>query len=227
MAGSDDLPTHKNMSSELSNKKIPLLESRSTERFRACGSAIFSRPATFSSPPSALDGRPTPGPISCNENIRGYTKYFDSGTPIPVRRCMACTRSSGWISVPPRNATFFIKANVYSGSNFKFSGIGFISLSAPAPPCCPGTEGGGGAAYPDTVRGLSGSLLARISSTQDCCNLFLALSRLLLMPTSNACLARRVVTTSTSTEPITSDDNELTGMACVITRMRRSPSLLV
>mmetsp|Transcript_16332 Transcript_16332/g.29627 ORF Transcript_16332/g.29627 Transcript_16332/m.29627 type:complete len:329 (+) Transcript_16332:805-1791(+) len=229
IAGSDDLPTHKNISIPLSNKKIPLLAKRSTVRLRTCGSSIRSCPATISSPSeegAALDGRPAPGLISCNENMRGCTKCFVSLTPIPVRRCMACTRSSGWTSVPPRNATFFINANVYNGSIFKLSGMGLFSFSAPPCGCCCECMGGG-AAYPDTVRGLSPSLLARTSSTHACCNLFLALSRLVLRPISNACFASRVVTTSASTEPITSDTKELTGMAWVTTRMRRSPSLLV
>mmetsp|Transcript_6979 Transcript_6979/g.17295 ORF Transcript_6979/g.17295 Transcript_6979/m.17295 type:complete len:209 (-) Transcript_6979:1285-1911(-) len=162
--------------------------------------------------------------------MRGYTKCFDSATPIPARRCMACTRSSGCTSVPPRNATFFINARVYSGRSSRFAGRGLSPLS-PGPPCGPGCPPwppmGGGAAYPLTVRGLSPSLLARTRSTQACCSLFRALSRLVLRPMSSACFARRADAASASTDPMTSDASELTGMACVRTRMRRSPSLLV
>ena len=166
--------------------------------------------------------------MSCTANIRGYTKCFDAGTSIPVRRCMAWTRSSGWTSVPPRKATFLSSPSVYSGSSLRFSGTG---LSSPPPPCWgwPWPPGPciGGAAYPLTVLGLSPSLLARMSSTHDLCSLFLALSRLVLIPTSSASFARRAETASTSTPPMTSLARLDTGTAWVMTRIRRSPWLLV
>jgi len=54
-AGSEDLPTHKYMSTPLSSKKIPLLVSLSTLRLATFGSKILFRPAVLAVPllPSA------------------------------------------------------------------------------------------------------------------------------------------------------------------------------
>jgi hypothetical protein len=58
MDGSEDLPTHKNMSSPLSNKKMPLLASLSMVRSSTFGSSMRFFPATLSSLAPEADGRP-------------------------------------------------------------------------------------------------------------------------------------------------------------------------
>mmetsp|Transcript_15915 Transcript_15915/g.35093 ORF Transcript_15915/g.35093 Transcript_15915/m.35093 type:complete len:205 (-) Transcript_15915:1960-2574(-) len=73
--GSDDRPTHRNVSRPLSRRNTPPLVSRSTVRLTAPGSSIRSGPATpSSSSPSdgaPLDGRPALGGMSCTANMRG------------------------------------------------------------------------------------------------------------------------------------------------------------
>ena len=95
IAGSEDLPTHKNMSSPLSNKKMPLLASLSMVRSSTLGSSMRFFPATFSDVVLPADGRPALELMLCSENMRGYTKCFDAVTSMLLSRCMACTRSSG------------------------------------------------------------------------------------------------------------------------------------
>lgn len=94
MAGSDDLPTHRNMSTPLSSKKIPLLANLSTVRLSKRGNKMRSCPQTLSMGAS-FDGSPALGLMSCSENIRGYTKCFVSATPILNSKFMAWIRSSG------------------------------------------------------------------------------------------------------------------------------------